>query len=93
MHGGSKMLHILLQQEKTCICSSGKLFTDNTFTAWLKELYHYEVMGGDGLWLLKIANYSFYNLNQLRVLDINNNAIINLAVHVFQGLICLEEVN
>ena len=36
----------------------------------------------------KIADYAFFNLNQLRVLDISNNAIVNLSVHVFQGLIC-----
>ena len=36
----------------------------------------------------------FFNLNQLRVLDISNsnNAIVNLPVHVFKGLICLKEV-
>ena len=28
----------------------------------------------------------FFNLNQLRKLDISNNAIVNLPVHVFQGL-------
>ena len=32
MYGGREKLHILLQWEKTCICPSGKLFTDNTFT-------------------------------------------------------------
>ena len=25
----------------------------------IEELYHYEFMGWDGLWLLKIANYAF----------------------------------
>ena len=59
----------------------------------IEELYHYEFMRLDGLWLLKIADYAFFNLNQLRELDISNNAIVNLAVHVFQGLICLKEVN
>ena len=58
--------------------------------------YHYEFMGWDGLLLLnilhnnisKIADYAFLNLNQLRELgDISNNAIVNLPVHVFQGLI------
>ena len=59
----------------------------------IKELYHYEFIGWDGLWLLnilgnnisKIADFAFFNLNQLRVLDISNNAIVNLPVHVFQG--------
>ena len=40
----------------------------------IKELYHYEFMGWDGLWLLnishnnisKIADCAFFNLNQLR---------------------------
>ena len=60
----------------------------------IRELYHYEFMGWDGLWLLKIADYAFFNLNQLRELgDISNNAIVNMPVHVFQGLICLKEVN
>ena len=67
----------------------------------IKELYHYEFMGWDGLWLLnilhnnisKIADYAFFNLNQLRELDISNNAIVNFPVHVFHGLICLKEVN
>ena len=40
----------------------------------------------------KIADYVFFNLNQLRVLDINNNAVFNLPVYVFQGLRCLKEV-
>ena len=53
-------------------------------------------MGWDGLLLLnilhntinKIADYVIFKLNQLRELgDINNNAIVNLPVHVFQGLI------
>ena len=58
-------------------------------------------MGWDGLWLLnisqnnisKIADYAFFNLNQLNELDISNNAIVNFPVHVFYGLICLKEVN
>ena len=58
-------------------------------------------MGWDKLWLLnilhnnisKIADYAFYNFNQLRELDISNNVIVNLPVHVFHGLICLKEVN
>ena len=54
-------------------------------------------MGWDGLLLLnilynnisKIADYAFFfNLNQLRELDISKNAIVNLPVHVFQRLIC-----
>ena len=49
----------------------------------MEELYHHEFMGWDGLWLLKIANYAFFILNQLRVLDISNNAKVNLPVHVF----------
>ena len=64
--------------------------------------YCYEFMGWDGLLLFnilhnnisKIANYAFFYLNQLRELgDISNNAIVNLPVHVFQGLIFLKEVN
>ena len=69
--------------------------------ASMRLKYHYEFMGWDGLWLLnilhnnisKIADYAFFNLNQLRDLDISNNAIVNLPVHVFQGLICLKEVS
>ena len=41
----------------------------------------------------KIADYAPFNLNQLRELDISNNAIVNFPVHVFHGLICLKEVN
>ena len=101
MCGGREKLHILLQWEKTCICPSGKLFTDNTFTVWLQLKYRYEFMGWDGRLLLnilhnnisKIADYAFFNLNQLRELYISKNAIVNLPVHVFQGLICLKEVN
>ena len=69
--------------------------------ASMRSKYHYEFMGWDGLLLLnishnnicKIADYAFFNLNQLRELDISNNAIVHLPVHVFQGLICLKEVN
>ena len=56
-------------------------------------------MGWDGLWLLsilhnnisKIADYAFFNLNQLREFDISNNAessdtCIN---NVFDGRIVL----
>ena len=61
----------------------------------IKELYCYEFMGWDGLLLLnishsnisKIADYIFFNLNQLRELDISNNAVVKLPVHVFQGLV------
>ena len=90
-------------REKTCICPSGKLFTDNTFTTFssMRLKYHYEFMGWDELLLLnishnnisKIADYAFFNLNQLRELDISNNVIVNLSVHVLQGLICLKEVH
>ena len=69
--------------------------------ASMRLKYCYEFMGQDGLLLLnishnnmsKIADYAFFNLNQLRELDISNDAIVNLPVHVFQGLICLKEVN
>ena len=51
--------------------------------------YHYEFMGWDGLLLLNILHN-----NQLKELgDKSNNAIVNLPVHVFQGLIFLKEVN
>ena len=40
----------------------------------------------------KIVDYAFFNLNQLRVLDMSNNAIGNLPVHAFHGVICLKEV-
>ena len=67
----------------------------------IKELYHYEFMEWDGLWLLnilhnnisKIADYVFCNFNQLTELDISNSAIVHFTVHVFHGLICLKEVN
>ena len=67
--------------------------------ASMRLKYCYEFMGWDGLLLLnilhnnisKIADYAFFNLNQLRELDISNNAIVNLPVHVFQGLTCLKE--
>ena len=50
---------------------------------------HYEFMGWDGLLLLNILHN-----NQLKELgDISNNAVVNLPVHVFQGLIILKEVN
>ena len=67
----------------------------------VRSKYCYEFMEWNELLLLnilhnnisKIADYAFFNLNQLRELDISNNAIVNLPVHVFQGLICLKEVN
>ena len=67
----------------------------------IEKLYHYEFMGWDGLWLLNIlhniisktADYTFFNLNQLRKLDISNNAIVNFPVYVFHGFICLKEMN
>ena len=67
----------------------------------MRSKYHYEFMGWDALLLLnilynnisKITDYGFFNLNQLRELDISKNAIVNLPVPVFQGLICLKEVN
>ena len=69
--------------------------------ASMRLKYHYEFMGWDGQLLLnilhinisKIVDYAFFNLNQLRELDISNNVIVNLPVHVFQGLICFKEVN
>ena len=69
--------------------------------ASMRLKYCYEFMGWDGLLLLnilhnnisKIADYAFFNLNQVKELDISNNAIVNLPVHVFQGLICIKEVN
>ena len=72
------------------------------YLASMRLKYHYEFMGWDGLLLFnilhnsicKIADYAFFNLNQLRELgDISNNAIVNLPVHVFQGLTFLKEVN
>ena len=50
---------------------------------WLLNISHNNIS--------KIADYASFNLNQLRVLDISNNAIVNLPVHVFQGLICFKE--
>ena len=69
--------------------------------ASMRLKYCYEFMGWDGLLLLnilhnnisKIAEHAFFHLNQLKELDISNNAIVYLPVHVFQGLICLKEVN
>ena len=44
--------------------------------------YCYEFMGWDGLLLLNIL----HNNHLKRLGDISNNAIVNLPVHVFQGL-------
>ena len=95
MYGGREKLHILLQWEKT-------LHRQHIYClASMRLKYCYEFMGWDGLLLLnilhnnisKIADHAFFNLNQVKELDISNNAIVNLPVHVFQGLICLKEVN
>ena len=60
----------------------------------IEELYCYEFMGWDELWLLnilknnisKIADYAFFfNLNQLRELDISNNAIVNFQYMYSMG--------
>ena len=32
----------------------------------------------------------FFNMSELRELDISNNAIVHLPVHVFQGLIFVK---
>ena len=47
MCGGREKLHVLLQQEKTCVCPSGKLFTDSTFM---------NLWGWGGLLLLNILH-------------------------------------
>ena len=90
MYGGREQIQVLLQQEKTCICLSDR----NKFSPALhrqhiyylvsmRVKYHYEFMGCNGLLLLSILHN-----HQLKELgDISNNAIVNLPVHVFQGLI------
>ena len=96
MYGGREKLHILLQQEKTCICLSNRYTFSPTlhrqhiyYLVSIGLKYCYEFMGWDGILLLNILHN-----NQLKELwDIRNNAIINLPVHVFQGLIFLKEVN
>ena len=96
MYGGREKLHILLLWVKlVSVPQESSSQTTHLLLGFndIKELYHYEFMGWDGLWLLKIADYALFNLNQLRELNISNNAIVNLPVHVFQGLICLEEVS
>ena len=42
--------------------------------------------------VIENSRFAFFNLNQLRELDISNSAIVNLPVYVFQALICLKEV-
>ena len=61
--------------------------------ASVRSKYHYEFIGWDGLLLLniscnnirKIADYAFLNLNQIRELDISNNAIVNFPVMYSRG--------
>ena len=87
------MRHVWWKGNVTCPPSVG----ENLYLSLMKALhrqhiyylvpmrlkYHYEFMGRDGLLLLNILHN-----NQLKELeDISNNAIVNLPVHVFQGLI------
>ena len=96
MYGGREKLHILLQQEKTCICLSDRYkFSPSLHRQYIYYLvsmrlkYHYEFMGWNELLLLNILHN-----NQLKEFeDISNNAIVNLPVHVFQRLNFLMEVN
>ena len=96
MYGGKEKLHVLLQWEKTYICLSDRYKFSPTlhrqhiyYLVPMRLKYCYGFMGWDGLLLLNILHN-----NQLKELgDINNNAIVNLPVHVFQGLIFLKEVN
>ena len=96
MYGGREKLHILVQWEKTCICLSNRYKFSPAlhrqhiyYLVSMRLKYCYEFMGSDGLLLLNILHN-----NQLKELgDISNNAIVNLPVHVFQGLIFLKEVN
>ena len=96
MHGGRERLQVLLKWEKTCICLSDRYKFSPTlhrqhiyFLVSMRLKYCYEFMGWDGLLLLNILHN-----NQLKEFgDISNNAIVNLPVHVFQGLIFLKEVN
>ena len=93
MYGGREKLHILFQQEKTCLCLSNRYkFSPSLhrqhiyYLVSMKLKYCYEFMGWDGLLLLNILPN-----NQLKELgDISNNAIVNFPVHVFQGLIFLK---
>ena len=90
MYGGSKKLHVLLQWEKTCICLSDRYKFSTALHR--QHIYYlvsmrlkscYKFMGWNGLLLLNILHN-----NHLKELgDISNNAIVNLPVHVFQGLI------
>ena len=60
----------------------------------MRSKYCYEFMGWAELLLLsilhnnisKIADYAFFNLNQLRELDISNNTIINFASTCIPGV-------
>ena len=96
MYSGREKLHILLKWEKACICLSNRYKFSPTlhrqhiyYLVSIRLKYHYEFMGSDGLLLLNILLN-----NQLKEFgDISNNAIVNLPVHVFQGLNFLEEVN
>ena len=96
MYGGREKLHILLQQENTCICLSNRYKFSPTihrqhiyYLVSMRLKYHYEFLGWDGLLLLNILHN-----NQIKELgDISNYAIVNLPVHVFQGLNFLKEVN
>ena len=90
MYGGREKLHILLQREKTCISLSNRynfapaLHRQHIYYLVSMRLkYCYEFMGWDKLLLLNILHN-----NQLKELgDISNNAILNLPVHAFQGII------
>ena len=96
MYDGREKLCILPQWEKTCICLSDRYKFSPTlhrqhiyYLVSMRLKYCYEFMGWYGLWLLNILHN-----NQLKELgDISINAIVNLPVHVFQGLIFLKEVN
>ena len=96
MCGGRKKLHILPQWEKTCICLSDRYkFSPSLhrqhiyYFVSMRLKYCYEFMGWDGLLLLNILQN-----NQLKDMgDISKNTIVNLSVHVFQGLIFLKDVN
>ena len=96
MYGGRGKLQVLLQWEKTCICLSNRYkFSPGLHRQHIYYLvsvrlkYCYEFMGWDGLLLLNILHN-----NQLQELgDMSNNAIVNLPVQVFQGLIFRKEVN
>ena len=93
------MGHVWLKRKVTCPPSVGEnlylllrkaLYRQHIYYLVSMRLkYQYEFMGWDGLLLMNILHNT-----QLRGLgDISNNAIVNLPVHVFQGLIFLKEVN